>query len=448
MKVFLISLALSLSTWPLHAASPADASGVPPAVDQPTAAGKDEATEDEIAATQEAVNREAGASEDPMTEQEVKTLEAPEKPAIKKYDFSLYGNYRLRFRSVDGSDYALSDGGSRFGADAHYQLLPKLKVFGRAELGFNLLSELDVLLDSKDSAPEGEAGNSFFKRLLYVGFEAPGYFLTYGKSWSTYYKVAGFTDRFAGTGGDASGTYNAGTDGGATGTGRAQGVVQTRLHLGKLPEIIGIKPFNLNLQVQHGEPIPLVDGEHYGTAVGLSAIHQIRPDLALGIAYNIAEINDLDNPAIRDAGLDGNAQAMLVGTRQFGEKWYLGTVVSRLLNQDTTDQGTYFDGWGWEVYGQYQLREKIWLTGGWNYLRPDSDPLSGDYEIKYSVIGLRYSHDGFQNMIYANAKFDGGHLTNGEALGNVFTIGVRWNLGEIGKRVVERYRLFQARQSR
>ncbi|MGB5718694.1 MAG: hypothetical protein WBN81_16550 [Gammaproteobacteria bacterium] len=446
MKVFLISLALGLSPWPLHAASPADASSAPPPVEQPTAAGKDGATEVEIAATQEAVNREAGASEDPMTEQEVNTLEAPEKPAIKKYDFSLYGNYRLRFRSVDGSDYALSDGGSRVGADAHYQLFPKLKVFGRAEIGFNLLSELDFLVDSKDSAPEGKEGHSFFKRLLYIGFEAPGYFLTYGKSWSTYYKVAGFTDRFAGTGGDASGTYNAGTDGGATGTGRAQGVVQTRLHLGKLPEVIGIKPFNLNLQVQHGEPIPLVDGEHYGTAVGLSAIHQIRPDFALGIAYNIAEINDLDNPAIRDAGLDGNAQAMLVGTRQFGEKWYLGTVVSRLLNQDTTDQGTYFDGWGWEVYGQYQLREKIWLTGGWNYLRPDSDdPLSGDYEIKYGVIGLRYSQDGFQNMIYANVQLDHGRLTDGEQLGNTYTIGLRWNLGEIADWTVGKYRQISSR---
>lgn len=448
MKVFLISLALCLSPWSLHAASTADASSAPPSAEQPTDAAKDEPTEVEIAATQEAVNREADASEDPMTEQEVKTLEAPEKPAIKKYDFSLYGNYRLRFRSVDGSDYALSDGGSRVGADAHYQLFPKLKVFGRAELGFNLLSELDFLIDSKDSAPEGKEGNSFFKRLLYVGLETPGYFLTYGKSWSTYYKVAGFTDRFAGTGGDASGTYNAGTDGGATGTGRAQQVIQTRLHMGKLPEVNGIKPFNLNLQVQQGEPIPLVDGAHYGTAVGLSGIHQIRPDFSLGIAYNFAEINDRDAPAIREAGLDGNVHALLVGTRQFGENWYLGTVASRLLNQQTTDQGTYFDGWGWEVYGQYQLREKIWLTGGWNYLRPDSDPLSGDYEVKYGVLGLRYSHDGFQNMIYANAQLEQSRLTDGEHLGNVYTIGVRWNLGEISKMVVDRYRLFRARQSR
>jgi len=430
-KVLSIFLILFLLPYPLHAETPAV-----------------ETTPEEETAKKEAVKREVEASEDPMTESELTSMEAPEDAVVKKYDYNFYGNYRLRLRSTGGGDFALTDGGSRMGFDGHYQLFPKLKVFGRAEYGLNLLDELDSLFGGTDSAPEGEEGARFFKRLLYVGVELPGNFLTFGKSYSTYYKVAGFTDRFAGTGGDASGTYNAGTDGGATGTGRAQGVLQTRLHFGKLPELIGIKPFNVNFQLQQGEPIPLVDGAHYGTAVGLSAIHQIRPNFALGIAYNRAEINNLDDNNVRDAGLDGDAQALLVGTRHFGEKWYLGTVVSRLLNHETTDKGLYFDGWGWEVYGQYQLREKIWLTGGWNYLRPDSDRTSGDYELKYGVVGLRYSHDGFQNMIFANVKFDDGHLTDGEALGNVYTIGLRWNFGEISERVVDRYHLYQARRKR
>jgi predicted porin len=430
-KVLSIFLALILLPCSLHAETPAV-----------------EDTPEEQAAKKEAVMREVDASEDPMTESEVVSMEAPEEAVVKKYDYNFYGNYRLRLHSTGGGDFALTDGGSRLGLDGHYQLFPGIKVFGRAEYGFNLLDELDYFIDGKDSAPEGEEGSRLFKRLLYVGVELPGNFLTVGKNWSTYYKVAGFTDRFAGTGGDASGTYNAGTDGGATGTGRAQGVLQTRLHLGKLSELIGIKPINVNFQVQHGEPIPLVDGANYGTTVGLSGVYQLKSDLALGLAYNIAQIKDLDDPGIREAGLDGDAQALLVGTRQFGEKWYLGSVVSRLLNQDATDEGMYFDGWGWEVYGQYQLREKIWLTGGWNYLRPDSDKTSGDYEVKYAVIGLRYSHDGFQNMVYANMQFDEGRLSDGEELDNVFTIGVRWNMGEIAERVVDRYHLFRARQSR
>jgi len=434
----LISLALGLSPGLLPAANPTDVLDAPTIDKHTLSASGDDTTQAEHAATKESAQREVEASEDPMTEQEATTLETPEPSVIREKVFDVYGSLRLRLGNSDG-DIKLSDGGSRIGVDAEYPLLTKLNVFGRAELGFNLLSELD-LLDATDRPPEDQEGNSFFKRLLYVGFEVPGYFLIYGKNWSAYYKVAGFTDRFAGTGGNASGTYNAGTDGGATGTGRAQGVLQTRLQMGKISEVNGIKPFNLNLQVQHGEPIPRVDGAHYGTAVGLSAIHQVRPNLGIGIAYNIAQINDLDDPDIRNAGLDGDAQAILVGVRQFGDKWYLGTVVSRLLNQDTTDQGKYFDGWGWEVYGQYQLRENIWLTGGWNYLRPDSDPLNGDYEIKYGVVGLRYSQDGFKNMIYANVQLEQSRLTDGERKDNVYSIGVRWNLGDITDWMVSKYR--------
>jgi outer membrane protein N len=437
---------LLLLSWTQHVVALDDVLILSSADEQRAATADTEKTEKELAARRTAVQREADASEDPMVKREILSMEDPDKAAIKAHSIRGYGNLRLRLRSTDSDNLKLSDDGSRFGADGHYQLSPKLKIFGRAEVGFNLLSNLASITNSKDSAPEGKAGDNVFERLLYVGFEAPGYFLTLGKNWSTYYKVAGFTDRFSGTGGDASGTYNAGTDGGATGTGRAQGALQTRLHFGRLTEQIGIKPLNLNLQVQHGEPIPLVDGEHYGTALGLSTVYQFKSDLALGIAYNLAQINNLDDPAIQNAGLDGDAQAILLGGRQAGEKWYLGTVVARLLNQETTDEGMYFDGWGWEVYGQYQLRKKIWLTGGWNYLRPDSDQSSGDYMIKYGVSGLHYSLNESQDKVYANVQFNDGRLADGQALDNVFTIGIQWGFGEIANWMVDNYRHLRARQ--
>ena len=429
--VLLCLLPGSLPAAPVADSSPQQA----PAADESVAVKPEKA-----AASEEAVTREAEASEDPLAEREVVSPETPEQAAVRDRDFNIYGNYRLRMRSSDG-DFNLADGGSRIGIDGHYQLLRRLQVFGRAELGFNLLDELDFIFDPKNSQPEGEEGNSFFRRLLYVGVEASDLFLTFGKNWSTYYKVSGFTDRFAGTGGSASGTYNAGTDGGATGTGRADQVIQTRLHFGALPQRIGLKPFNLNLQVQQNRSIPQVDGAEYGTAVGLSALYTLRSDVSLGLAYNIAEIDDLDDSRIREAGLDGDAQAMLIGVRQFADNWYASSVVSRLLNHETTDEGKYFDGWGWEVYGQYQLRDRIWITGGWNVLRPDSDAaLAGDFRVQYGVIGLRYAPDGFQNMVYANYRLDGGRLADGTQLDNTFTIGVRWNFGEISDWAMARYR--------
>ena len=84
MKVFFISLVLCLTSGLLHAATPADDSSAPATVEQSAAASHDEKEQVELAATQEAVQREAEASEDPMTEQEVSTLEAPEPSEVKK----------------------------------------------------------------------------------------------------------------------------------------------------------------------------------------------------------------------------------------------------------------------------------------------------------------------------------------------------------------------------
>ena len=57
-----------------------------------------------------------------------------------------------------------------------------------------------------------------------------------GKNWSAYYQVGGWTDRMQGAGGAALGVYNAQTDGGPTGTGRADTTLQTRLTIDFLPE--------------------------------------------------------------------------------------------------------------------------------------------------------------------------------------------------------------------
>ena len=51
-------------------------------------------------------------------------------------------------------------------------------------------------------------------------------------------------------------------------------------------------------------------------------------------------------------------------------------------------------------------------------------------------------------MIFANVRFDHGRLTDGEQLGNVYTIGIRWNLGEIGRYARDKYRDFRRNQGR
>jgi len=249
-----------------------------------------------------------------------------------------------------------------------------------------------------------------------------------GKNWSTYYQVSSYTDRFQGTGGSASGTYNAGTDGGLTGTGRADQVIQTRLLPKRISRFLHLKPVNINVQLQHGNSIPQVEDRNYGTAIGLSAQIMTTSDFSAGLAYNFADIPNNQDPDIRAAGIDGDAQALLFGVKWFNDDWYIGTTVARLINHETTDEDIYFYGTGWEVYAQRRIIPKWWVIGGWNWLGPDADQeQAGEYEIKYGVLGIRYSFDEFRRMIYTNIQFSGGSKASGESASNFYTIGVRWD---------------------
>ena len=304
-------------------------------------------------ASQVVHERELTAEEDPLADRESGKNQREDTWYKDPNTVRVYGSTRLRYRDT-GSGPVWGDGGSRAGIESHWQVLPKRWLFGGLEVGFNLLDRIDQLIDPGSASGDGEDRSDIFERLAYIGFEGPNLIATIGKNWSSYYKVANFTDRFQGAGGSAGGAFNANTDGGPTGTGRADKVLQTRFYIDFFPDALGIKPFNLNLQVQHGEPVPGVDNVNYGTTLGASAILNTQNDFTLGIAYNHADIRDLSNPTVISAGIDGDAQALVVGSRWYAERWYLGVIVSRLLNHETTDTLTYFDGTGSELYAQYQ----------------------------------------------------------------------------------------------
>ncbi|WP_455219155.1 porin, partial [Kaarinaea lacus] len=356
---------------------------------------KETNTEAENKDPEPAREREQSALEDPLAQRQADRVDRPVEWSDEPNEFNLYGSARIRYRETD-SGGVWGDGGSRVGLSGQYQYKPFSWFFGRFEAGVNILDQIDLLLDRKGSSAESKFGDTVFLRLAYVGIETPNNILTIGKNWSTYYQVTAFTDRFQGTGGSASGTYNAGTDGGYTGTGRADRVLQTRVLVDGLQKL-GLKPFKLNLQAQYGEPIPKVEDFNYKATVGLSALLETRDDLTFGLAYNHANIDSGDLDALASSGIDGDATALAAGLQWFSENWLLATVIARLKNHETTDQGIYFYGVGWEVYGQYNVHKRWWAVAGWNILQPDSDQvLAGEYEGRYGVLEVRYTFRQFQ----------------------------------------------------
>ncbi len=207
-----------------------------------------------------------------------------------------------------------------------------------------------------------------------------------------------------------------------------------------LPHTV-FKPFDLNLQLQHGNSIPFGDGADYGTAVGASAVMTTEANFAVGLGYNYASIDLHENPSLRDIGLTGSARAMLLGTRAFGERWYAGFTIARLNNHETTGEGIYFDGWGSEFYGQYRMTKHLWFVGGYNILEPDSDQAqAGEFRTRYAILGLRrtFKNAGFRFMVWANVRLNDGRSAAGTPLSNVYTIGIRWDLSKRGWRVAQK----------
>jgi len=391
------------------------------------ASGTTPVAEDELETIPDAREAEAALNEDPEAQRRTQVQEQPE-----LFDawpsFQLYGSVRLHvINNLDvereRTEISLGDGASRVGARAEWKFAEKWRLFGRAEAGFDVLDTFT----SKGSADEGKGLDG---RLYYGGLQSDDLIAIWGKNWSAYYQIAGMADRFSIFGGQAAGVYNAGTDGGATGTGRADDVLQARIYTSSL-KTLRIKPFNLNLQYQHGQPIPHVFNRSYGNAYGASAWLETQSDRGIGLAWNRAEITDLNDPLIEEAGISGHATAFALATRMYGDRWYAALVLSRLENVETTDQLRYIDGVGVELYVQWQFRNRWWMVAGGNWLDPDSDdPDAGAYEIAYGVLGLRYTLDSFRRMLYAEYRWDNGRFFDGTDRKDEFTVGLRWDFGD------------------
>ena len=225
---------------------------------------------------------------------------------VETLDVDLYGSLRLHaINAYDvttgSSDLKLADGASQAGATGNWRFKQNWNVFGRLEYGFNLI-------DTVTAKAQTDSGGNLTPRLHNLGLESEALFVKFGKSWSTYYQVAGAADRFSIFGGDAAGIYNAGTDGGATGTGRADSAFQTHLFL-DFGRWTHIKPIKLNAQYQHGEPIPHADGFKYGSAYSLSAWFETERNIGVGLAWHNASIDSSDRNLLAPLGIDGDAQA-------------------------------------------------------------------------------------------------------------------------------------------
>ena len=179
--------------------------------------------------------------------------------------FEIGGYVGSRYQSEDiGTTEAIGDS-SRINIAGESKLNEDFTAFAKIEYGFS-------------NTNSGKTEDDFTARLGYVGVKSDKFgSLSLGKQWSTYSKVSTWTDMFATTGGDASGTYN---NGDFNGTGRADDAVQYN---------VSVKGLNVSAQLQTADADAQSDRSN-GTS--FAASYDLPMGLSVGAAWNRANMDN------------------------------------------------------------------------------------------------------------------------------------------------------------
>ncbi len=284
--------------------------------------------------------------------------------------FTFGGHVGARYNTDDEkvNGNSIRGDSSRINFGFEHKLNEVTTAFAKVEWGFDITDD------------NMEEDGFLTNRLGYVGVmnEQLGT-VVFGKAWSSYGKVAGWTDSFAAApaSGAASGYY--GEEGDALGTARADDVLQysySRMGL------------NLSLQTQLGKPEMTLDSATVvrDSSYGMSVSYDLPMGLSIGAAYNQADVGNVSG------GMDYKATSTVFGLKYEAEKIYAAFTYSDLENRDVPGTDVSFDDAnGMELYASYQLNETIKVEGGYIQLDGEEGGVDSESEIKAMPIGVVYT---------------------------------------------------------
>jgi len=331
----------------------------------------------------------------------------------------IYGSMRL-FAEMGAEDPSLNDGSSRLGIRLARDLENGRTLFGRIEWKINLVDN-DSQFVVSDSTSGGivaraeDTDSALSTRLGYLGvrFENIGE-LSFGKQWSVYYDVAGWTDMFNVYGGSALSVYAAGTDGGSLGSGRAEDAIIWRNARGK---------FSYGLQTQLKTA---ADGDDF-ESLGGSLIFAANDRWEIGAAFAANRIEG----AFEAATGDDNSGVGTVGVRYHGGPWNAAFSIAAWENHESiffADDTLIYDGVGAELYVDYEYSHQLHIYGGFNYTDPDIDDprVDSDFGLEQLLLGASWFASD-ESFAYLEALVSGGRDINGRHVDSVLSAGYRFD---------------------
>ena len=300
-----------------------------------------------------------------------------------------------------------SDPGTRGGFRFEQQLGSQLSVFGHVELSMRLMNTGQKFALSPDNSTESgsfsnaeitSSNNVFGLRQTFIGFNLKKYgSISFGKQNSAYKMVGERTDISEANSGFASYVYSTeGSDGGLTGTGRANNNVTYKNTFGKRLQFAVSGMFSQN--AKSDSSIRTMD------AASVSAILTVTKGFDLAVAYNHVFIADAYFKNEIVYGLKNNPNYLLLGA-QYKNKHILLAVnyafqkYGDLTNVKTINSSgnviyktVVYSGSGFEGVGQYNYKKWIAL-GGVNLKSPARDEnklMSGAFNRQHFFYGIQY----------------------------------------------------------
>lgn len=348
--------------------------------------------------------------------------------------FEAYARFGAR-AAVRDEEAEVQDASSRirFG----YEYGGQVRLFAAAEWAVNFAG-------SRTELNPGESTGSGFvlldtvstellsNRLGFVGLDfGDAGRLTLGKQWGVHYDITSFTDAFNVFGANASATFNAGTDGGFTGTGRADSALSYRNRFfGKL---------DLGAQIQMRD----LSNQEFVDGLGISARLEVLPGLTAGAAYTRAMIDDSLKGQL--LGLKGDSEYAAFGIRYVSDAFKLAGVYVRQTNGDLARIPGFdgelpitipvvFDATGLELFGRYQMG-RLGLLAGYLDYRPDIEEgslIDPDAQLQYVVLGLDYQLNP-RALFFAEYRLSDGVSYEGIPGDDIFALGFQYGFKRGGE---------------
>ena len=304
--------------------------------------------------------------------------------------FNPYGSLR-NIVSISDTGAQVQDDATRMGIN--FTTFGSIKVFGTGEWGVNLVRS-ETTFNAGATTAQGfgvitqDTQPVFTARLGFLGVDfGPFGRLSFGKQNSTHYDITSYTtDRFNVFGGQSTTTYVAGTDGGQSGTGRAD---QTILYHLKFAKIVD---FGAQGQLRS------TSAPQVFSNFGFSLQAAVLPGLKIGGAYNKTYFNPQVTQTVFNGG---STDYWTLGAKGDWRNLEWGAVWARETNGDIAfisapaagpePVAAGFSADGVEIYSRLKFGKFAAVLGYEDYWPRDLSLLiNPEFKTRYAILGAEW----------------------------------------------------------